>query len=396
VARRFNIMQWINFLHFYQPANADDYHIPEAVDCSYRRLIEVLENHPAIKFTINITGCLLVRGELDRAGLIPRLKKLIERGQIELTGSAAYHVLLPLVSAEEIREQIKENENILRQYFGSDFRPRGFFLPEMAYSAPVAKIIKEFGYDWIILDEISFNGKLGQIDDGSKIYIDENSGLKVIFRSRNFSNCYVPDKLSEFFQNHDLVITATDAELYGLRHKDPTGELEKALTLPGLRTELISDFIAAAPAGEKIKVTAASWESTEKELRDRQPYILWLNKRNKIQRRIWKLANLASALIKKYQQDNNYCWARWHLVRGLASCTFWWASGRDFSHNFGPRAWSPDEVERGLNELIRAIRSLHDVTARKDKIAAEKLYIKIKHAIWHKHWKYFWEREVNI
>jgi len=385
-------MKWINFLHFYQPANADDFIIKEAIDRSYLRLIEILENHPQVKFTLNIAACLLSRGEFERRGLPERLKKLLERGQIELTGSAAYHALLPLVSEEEARAQILETENILKKYFGENFKPRGFFLPEMAYSAPVAKIIKEFGYEWIILDEISAGRGLDKIDC-HKAYTDQNSGLKVIFRSRRFSNCYVPDRLEEFFKNNDLVISATDAELYGHRHEDPEKQLEKVLADENLRTELLSDFIKTAPAGEEIKIAASNWESTEKELENKEPYALWYDKKNKIQMRIWKLADFASALIKKYRADDNYCWARWHLVRGLSSCTFWWASGRDFSHNFGPRAWSPDEIERGVNELIRSVRSLHDVTSRQPKMAAEKLYIKIKHLIWRKHWGHYWKND---
>ena len=35
-------MYWANFLHFYQPANVDAYHIEEAEEQSYRRLVELL------------------------------------------------------------------------------------------------------------------------------------------------------------------------------------------------------------------------------------------------------------------------------------------------------------------------------------------------------------------
>ena len=383
-------MKWINFLHLYQPANIDAYHIKEATDLSYERLARILEEHPGVKFTLNISGCLFLRWEeLGYTDLIERWKKLLQAGQIELTGSAAYHALLPLMTPTEMRRQIKEQDDILQKYLGADFKPRGFFLPEMAYSEAAAKIIKEFGYEWIILDEISYNGEVGAVNF-QQVYIDKNSGLKVVFRSREFSNCYVPDRLLEFFQKQDLVITATDAELYGLRHQDPTQELEKVLQLENLTTELVSEFVATAPAGPEVKVLASNWEATSKELHQGRPYALWYDQNNKIQMQIWELANLADRLTEKYSRDN--IWARWHLVRGLASCTFWWASGRDFSHNFGPQAWSPDEIERGVNELIRAVRSLHEMTTRKEKLTAEKLYLKVKKLIWQKHWRYYSEK----
>jgi len=73
----------------------------------------------------------------------------------------------------------------------------------------------------------------------------------------------------------------------------------------------------------------------------------------------------------------------------LASCTFWWASAHDF-RLYGPLAWNPDEIEKGANELIRSVRALNDPRTRQAKIKAEKLYIKIKQLIWHKHWHYYW------
>ncbi len=382
---------WINFLHLYQPANVDAYHIQEAVNKSYYRLVRALEEHPQIKFTWNISGCLLQRWEeMNYFDLIQRIKKLVERKQLEITGTAAYHALLPLVGEAEVIEQIKANEVILQKHFGVKFKPKGFFLPEMAYSPEVAKIIKKRGYQWIILDEILYSGHLGQVDF-NRVYTDTNSGLKVVFRNRRQSSAYVPDNLKDFLADHDVVISATDAELYGLRHEDPTAELEKILKRDSFRTQLISDFITQREKTARVKILSGNWESTEKELKTNEPYALWQAKNHPIQKAIWELARYAQSLDKKHRKDPNYYWYRWHLVRGLASCTFWWASGRDFSHNFGPRAWSPDEIERGINELIRSVRSLHSHLTRANKIKAEKMYLRLERLIWEKHWRYYWQ-----
>lgn len=379
---------WLNFLHLYQPANKDAYYIQEATERSYTRLIRALEEHQNIKFTLNISGCLFLRwDELGYIDLINRVKKLLDKGQIEITGTAAYHALLPLVSADEIVNQIKENEIILKKYFGKKFKPKGFFLPEMAYSPAVGKIIKKLGYDWVILDEISAVDKIPV----EQVGFDKLSGLKIIFRSRRFSNTYVPDKILDFFQENNLVVTATDAELYGLRHEDPTAELEKILKNKTFNTLTISEYFKSVKKLAELKLRASSWETTMNEIKKQTPFIVWQNKKNKIQVNLWEMADLTQKLIKKYKNNENHVWARWHLVRGLASCAFWWASGRDFSHNFGPQAWNPDEIERGINELIRSVRSLHSATTIKEKMTAEKLYLKIKKLVWEKHWGYYWK-----
>lgn len=369
----------------------DDYRIKEATELSYWRIVRALEEHPHVKFTINISGCLVSRWEnLGYFDLIERIKNLIEKKQIELVGSAAYHPILPLISEGEAKRQIAENEEIIRKYFGT-IKLKGFFFPEMAYNHKVAKIIKSMGYKYLILDEISRNGKLNQTDT-KKIYLDKNSGLKIVFRERGLSKKYVPDELLGRKNKNEFFITATDGELYGLRHMDPTGEFEKLLKNKNLITKTISEFIAEKKSAEKISVINSNWESTEEEIKKRNYYALWQNKKNKIHNELWKLASIANKLGEKNKKDKNYYWVRWHLVRGLASCTFWWASGKDLGE-FSPLPWNPDEIERGTNELIRSIRALDNQKTRKEKIKAEKIYIKIKQLVWKHHWTYYWKKK---
>lgn len=375
-------------MHIYQPANSENRQIKEAAEKSYARLVRALKKNSRIKFTLNVTGCLLVRlEELGFKELINRIRALSERGQIELVGSAMYHPLLPLIPEKEIMKQIQENEKVLKKYFPK-IKLNGFFLPEMAYNEKVGRIIKKSGYKWIILDEVSYNGKLGQVDF-NKVYKTKND-LKIIFRSRKFSQIYLPDHKS--ILKEKLVITATDGELYGLRHIDPTGEFEKFLKEQSLKTQTVSEFINSKKSSTKINPLAASWETTEKEVK-KNPFALWQNKNNKIQKNLWLLSGLAYDTVEKFKQDKKYEWARWHLDRGLASCTFWWASGRDFHKVFGPVSWGPDEIERGVNELIRAIRSLDDKKTKTIKLKAEKLHAKIRQMIWEEHWKKYWKRD---
>jgi predicted glycosyl hydrolase (DUF1957 family) len=387
-------MLWINFIHLYQPSNADAHIIKEATDFSYYRIVRALEEHPNIKFTLNITGCLVLRWEdMGYHDLIERVKKLISKKQIELVGTASYHPILPLIPEQEAIKQIKNQEKILKKYFGIRSKPKGFFLPEMAYSPKIGKLIKKLGYKWLILDEIAYNGKLGQVDF-SKIYRDKTTGLKIIFRSRNLSKSYVPDKLWSYAKkekDNGLFITATDAELYGLRHIDHTAEFEKLLKYKNLKTLTASEFIEQNKFLEETKLLSSNWESTEKDLKNNLPFALWYDKKNKIQQKLWELTNLVYKTVEKNKKDKNSYWARWFLVRGMASCSYWWASAKDF-RLFGPISWSPDEIERGTNELIRSIRALESEKTRKDKMKAEKLYIKIKQMVWQKHWTYYWKK----
>lgn len=383
-------MIWVNFLHLYQPANADPETVEEATEKSYLRLVSALESHPHIKMTFNISGCLVARWRvLGHDDLIKRIAALVKSGQLELTGTVAYHPIIPLIPEEEVERQIKENEDIITNAFGLQKKPAGFFFPEMAYSPGAGKLIKRLGYEWVILDEILASSKV----DSSRTYIDKKNGLKVIFRSRRYSHSYVPDTIWKLLAKGDdqIIVSATDGELYGLRHNDPGGSFEELLADDRLKTLTVSELAVRTDKPERMDVLAGSWESTTSQLKASRPFELWQNPDNKIHALMWELANLAIKTTNKHKDDDNYYWARWHLVRGLASCSFWWASEKDFAHIYGPKAWNPDEIERGTVELIRSIRALEDEITRRVKVKAEELYIEIKRLIWQRHWKHHWK-----
>lgn len=384
-------MLWLNFIHLYQPANSPAERISEAVDKSYLRLTQLLESNPDLYFTANISACLLER--LQEGGfddLLERWRRLIVSGRLELVGSAAYHAFLPLVPEREVIYQIKRQEELLKEILNIDVSGGGFFLPEMAYTPALAKLIKEQGYRWIIIGEASLPEGLDSNPNGT--YLDANSGLQVIVRQRIFSNAYAPDVIGELLKTNpipDLLITATDAELYGLRHEDPSLELEKIAALKNLQTQNISAFLDTQKSLASVVFRSASWETNWSEDKN-LPFAVWHDPKNKIQSRLWRLARMAIEAGDKYHDDKNYEWYRWHLSRGLASCSFWWASGRDFFHNFGPIAWNPDEVENGINDLIRAVRSLQDKRSLREKLKAERLASLIRRDLWQKHWRKFW------
>jgi len=383
-------MLWINFFHLYQPANSPIERIKEAVDKSYARLTRLMLEHPQLKFTANISGCLLER--LQEAGYIEIIndwKALVKSGRLELVGSAAYHAFLPFVSEEEVRYQIKRQEELSLEVLGVDIKGGGFFFPEMAYTPALAKLVKSLGYKWLILDEASLPSTL---TNPQAAYIDDNSGLSVLVRQREFSNAYAPDMINDLAKKGQLpevIVTATDAELYGLRHEDPSAELEKMVKIKELETSIITDYLDTLGKLPAVKFQSASWE-TNWQYDQKQPFAIWKEKSNKTQALLWELVELAMKAGRKFKDDNNYSWYRWHLSRGLASCSFWWASGRNFSHNFGPVAWNPDEVENGLNDLLRSLRSLEDKKSLKYKIKAEKLASDIKKSLWTRHWSQYW------
>ena len=92
------IMYWANFLHIYQPPTQKPYWIDRITNESYRKIFRLLLEKPNAKITVNINGVLLELFEKHgHRDVIDMIEKLLSRGQLELTGSAKYHPLLPFL-----------------------------------------------------------------------------------------------------------------------------------------------------------------------------------------------------------------------------------------------------------------------------------------------------------
>lgn len=373
---------WVNFLHIYQPPWQEKGILEQIAIESYDYLLTLFEKYPNFKATINITGNLVEQLETHRPDLLKRLQTLVKGGQIELASTAKYHALLPLISQAEAKRQVELNQEVLAKYFSLK-NVSGFYLPEMAFDNESAKLVKNFGFKWLILDPINFKGNLEE----DTLYIDKKTGLKIIFRDRKISKSYPAEiifhKLPKL-KKDETIVTATDGEIYGHFHTDWQGHLEKILSNKNLEIKTIGQYISSLKNKKEIFLRAGSWESSEEEIKKGVPFALWADPKNEIHKNLWLLIDQASKLIARYKKDKNYKWSRNHLDRGLSSCTFWWASANKPSE-FSPLTWSPDMIDKGSEELIKSIRSLNGASAQ-EKIKAEKIYINIKKATWFKHW----------
>jgi predicted glycosyl hydrolase (DUF1957 family) len=374
---------WVNFLHIYQPPWQTVGVVQQVASQSYEYLVFLFKKYPKYQVSMNISGCLLDMLYEIRPDLIKELQILVNKKQIELTATAKFHALLPLLSREEIIRQIELNTKALQKYFPK-VKPQGFYLPEMAYSFEVAKIIKHLGYEWVILDPICAGEKI----DNNIIYSIKNIGLKVVFRDREISKKYPAEEIYhqlEKVEADEIIISATDGEIYGHRHEDWQGHIEKVIAHKNIQTKTVSQYIASLKNKKAIALRSGTWESSPAELKNKTPFILWDDPKNKIHHGLWSLVELASQLLKKYKKDPSYEWARMHLDQGLISCTFWWASARQPS-DFSPLTWHPDMIDNGVEELVRSVRSLQSATSQ-EKIRAEKIYLEVKKNTWMIHWK---------
>jgi alpha-amylase/alpha-mannosidase (GH57 family) len=322
----------INFFHLYQPPRWRPAVVRLVARQSYRPFFRYLKTHPEIRLTLNLTGALTE--QLDRLGereIIANIRLLLQRGQIELTGSAMYHPILPLIPVAEAKRQIQLNTQANQKVLGDIYQPTGFYFPEMAYSQAVAKLVSRLGFTWTILDEITA-GPLGRVDLNQPYQVKDTS-LTALFRNRWLSDLFFMTDLKNaqaFWQRrdqdprtHHLLTTACDGENLG--HHNPTllRTWHQLVNNPEVKTSTVSAWLKHHPATKSIQLRSSSWAARETELDSKQPFYLWNNKSNPIQQYQWQLTNILLAATKSSKLSNT---RRQRLDELLASDQYWWAS----------------------------------------------------------------------
>jgi alpha-amylase/alpha-mannosidase (GH57 family) len=366
-------------LHIYQPPVQIAPVVKKIVDESYRPLVDALRNHPNAKITLNINGTLTEQlHDYRYDDLIEGIATLASRGQIEFTGSAKFHPLLPLIPEPEIERQIKLNTETNRNFFGKVYQPRGFFPPEMAISDEILPIIKKAGFEWII-----GSGIANSLPEFPTTFISTDpNGLKLIFRDDYTSIDCAFDKINnvEAFanrlkyknQDHDYyVVLAMDGETFGhhVKHAIRNFLIPLFESLPyrnDIKLCTVSEIVDHFKVGPKQNPKASSWSTMPYDLDRNVPFPLWFDPNNPLhieQHRFIMYALTMVHLADKYREQMDdgkkglLDTARNLLDRGIHSCQQWWASKRPW--------YSPDMILRGLNEILLAVinakRSIPDM-----------------------------------
>jgi len=374
-------MYWANFLHIYQPPTQKPYWINRITEESYRKIFRLLIENQNAKITMNISGVLLELFEqYNHRDILEMIKKLLSSGQLELTGSAKYHPLLPFLPEDEIIRQVKLNEETLCRYFGRDFKPQGFFPPEMGFSVDLAKTISKLGYKWIIADELSFPRRQAQQKYDRIYQISGIPNFSIFFRERKMSwiilsgqigtGKLLVQSLGERLKNNEYLLTAMDGETFG--HHRPGLEmlLFEIYQSKKIKTVKMSDLLTLFPSREEIEPLPSTWALMEKDLEKKKPFARWYDDDNIIHKTQWELTQLAINAVRDIQAKDNpgYEKARQSLDKALHSDQYWWASARPW--------WSIEMIEKGAKELydsILLVSGLQEETRKK----AEELYRKI-------------------
>ncbi|MBP6084608.1 hypothetical protein KA517_00010 [Candidatus Gracilibacteria bacterium] len=357
-------MRWANFFHMYQPAQQQPDILEAIVAQSYRLMLQGLIDHPDVRLTININGSLL---ELfDRYGhqdLIEMLRSLGLRKQVEFTGTAKYHALLPFLNEREVERQIVINQATLEQYLGKANKPKGFFPTEMAYDKKLLPIIEALGFEWLIVDEIACGGEVGKVDHQT-VYDVADSKLQVFFRNRQLSNVIMSgavrtgetflDIAHDHVEQGDYVVTAMDFETFGHHRPGLEQSIFAVFAAADVALVQISDLAMLYPRREQVTLVHSTWATSPLDIRNHSQFLSWSDPENVIHSDQWALTELAlQAVYTTHLSEDQYQLVRNKMDIALASDHFWWASAKPW--------WSVPMIEDGAFRLLDTLENISDL-----------------------------------
>ena len=356
------MIYWAPLLHFYQPPTQSHAVLAKVCEESYRPLVRVFKEHPESRITVNMCGVLTeMLADHGYQDILRGLEKLGQAGQVEFTGSAKFHAILPLIPEVEAKRQISLNKKTNLSFFKDSYKPRGFFLPEMCYSDETASIVRGMGYEWVIVSGIACQGKW-PMDYISTFKL--GSGLmKAFFRDDIISNMIsfknidavgFVSRIKELAKGKEdaYIITAMDAETFGHHIHDWENIFLAALyeiieDSDKVKAVKISDLLEKFPAVKTRPPKPSSWSTSNEEIMAGNYYPLWNTPHNNIHRLQWEHMDLCLEIFQEAEKKKDieksalfFNTARSTLDMALHSCQFWWAN-KD-------RMWNENLINKGL------------------------------------------------
>ncbi|MFQ5708366.1 MAG: alpha-amylase/4-alpha-glucanotransferase domain-containing protein [bacterium] len=212
-------------IHNHQPVGNFDFVFEEAYQKSYLPFLEILEKHPGIRLALHYSGILFQWIKRHEPEFIPRLRALVQAGQVEMMTGGFYEPILAVIPYRDKIGQIKKLTEFVRQH--TRYNPKGMWLAERIWEPHLPKPCAETGVKYLVLDDSHFKNAGLQEEQLLGYYVTEEEGHTVYLFPISETLRYTipfesPEKTIEFLRSiarsnrHPLVVFADDGEKFGV------------------------------------------------------------------------------------------------------------------------------------------------------------------------------------
>ena len=163
--------------HNHQPVGNFGWVFEDAFEKAYLPMVECLEQHPSVRVALHYTGPLRDWILENRPDFFPRLRLMVERGQVEIMSGGYYEPILVSLSDADKLGQIKKLNEAVQDDFG--IQPTGMWLAERVWEPHLPRPLAMTGVRYTIVDDAHFKGVGYRDEDLFGYYVTEEQGHKV-------------------------------------------------------------------------------------------------------------------------------------------------------------------------------------------------------------------------
>jgi alpha-amylase len=149
----------------------------EAYTKAYLPMLECLERHSKVRLALHYTGPLRDWLNETHPDFFPKLRILVERGQIEIMTGSYYEAVLVSLSDEDKLGQIRKQTDSIKKDFGYD--ATGLWLAERIWEPHLPRSLAEAGVEYTVVDDSHFKAIGYTDDDLFGYYVSEEQGRTV-------------------------------------------------------------------------------------------------------------------------------------------------------------------------------------------------------------------------
>lgn len=139
--------------------------------------LSVIEEHPEVKFSVHFTGFLLHWVEKHYPDIIEAMRRLSEKGQIELVTGGYYEPIFATIPDGDKVGQIEKLTRYLHNLFPeSQQKISGMWLAERVWEPHLPRALSESGVEYVCLDDSHFKGVGVADEELLAMYVTEEQG----------------------------------------------------------------------------------------------------------------------------------------------------------------------------------------------------------------------------
>lgn len=242
-----NKIKFIFCTHNHQPVGNFGWVFEKAYQVSYKPFMQVLLNHPKIKWSMHASGMLWEYISKEHPDYIKHVKKLVASGNLEILSGGYYEPIMTSIPDRDKIGQIIKLTNYLKNKFGCQ-EANGAWLAERVWEPGLAKVLCDAGIDFTVLDDAHFAASGMDPENLRGYYTTEEQGcrlnifpisqnLRYLIPFQNVENTinYFKEIISQQKIKNPVLVMADDGEKFGMwpgtnKHVYENAWLENFLT----------------------------------------------------------------------------------------------------------------------------------------------------------------------